>query len=120
MGPESAINTLYFAKESALVQSNQGTTLKKTIYKSTNCKWPAVLGQKSTSLPRTWNSIRPPGATLTCTTTSIFAALEHNAIGIRLASEGVKAVKCHDTKCDAKPRCKMRYKTRCKMHAQLD
>jgi hypothetical protein len=35
-------------------------------------------------------------------TTSICAALEHNAIGIRLASEGVKAVKCHDAKCDAK------------------
>jgi hypothetical protein len=40
-----SINTLYFAKESALVQSNQGITLRKTIYKSTNCK--------STPLPKT-------------------------------------------------------------------
>ena len=66
--------------------------------------------------PFTWNleqySIRPPGVTQTCTTTSIFAALEHNAIGIRLASEGVKAVKCRDTKCDAKcDRCNGRYAT---------
>jgi hypothetical protein len=34
--------------------------------------------------------------------TSIFVALEYNTIGIRLASEGVIAVKCHDTECDVK------------------
>jgi hypothetical protein len=37
-----------------------------------------------------------------------FTALKRDAIGIRLASEGVKAVKCHNTECDAKSRCKMR------------
>jgi len=40
--------------------------------------------------------------------TSIFAALKHNTIGIRLASEGVIAVKCHDIEYNAKTQCKMR------------
>jgi hypothetical protein len=69
--------------------------------------------------PFTWNLERhsTPGATLDF---DEFTALEHDTIGIRLASEGARAVKCHDTKCDAKSRCKMRCKTRCKMRAQPD
>jgi hypothetical protein len=63
--------------------------------------------------PFTWNleqhSIRPPGATLDF---DEFAALERDVIRTRLASEGVEAVKCRDTKCDAKcNRCNGRYAT---------
>jgi predicted methyltransferase len=36
-----------------------------------------------------------------------FTALERDAIGIRLASKGVKVIKCYNTKCDAKSRCKI-------------
>jgi hypothetical protein len=48
--------------------------------------------------PFTWNLERhsTPRATLDF---DKFIALERDAIGIRLASEGVKIVKCHDAKC---------------------
>ena len=48
--------------------------------------------------PFTWNLKRhsTPGATLDF---DKFTALKRDAIRIRLASKGVKTVKCHDIKC---------------------
>jgi hypothetical protein len=72
-------------------------------------------GFRTKSTPLTWNDKTAfnstPGATLDF---DKFAALEHDTIGIRLASKGVIAVKCrnteyntkhdakHDAKCDTK------------------
>jgi hypothetical protein len=61
--------------------------------------------------PFTWNLERhsTPGVTLDF---DEFTALERDAIGTRLASEGARAMKCHDTKCDAKcDRCNGQYAT---------
>jgi hypothetical protein len=66
--------------------------------------------------PFTWNlerhSIWPLEQPKLARQPRFFAALKHDIIGIRLASEGVTAVKCRDTKCDAKcDRCNGRYAT---------